>query len=328
MSYNNYINSASHTDKGNYYNTITFIDKQKQSLHYSYETLLNLLSAAENFAGLKNEQYGAYNISTATSYEELKSEFAWELHCFQLALKMYNKKYGEYIFHNELPKEKILSDIKRYITKVENENDKILYYAMMNLILGNKIEIDFDKLFNELDKNSNKSFDPNKLKNLIGPINHILDKIGENSGNPNYEYTIRKFKSNNVEKLINESKKNENTIVQVYLGKKGYLSKIEGKTNEYYFSANQKIYEKLIINGIITNGPKIYKIDNMDGFLYFYGSNFGKILHYFCILFKDKIKININIKDCQIIDRCNGIDILRINNNEHIFLYNNYEDFK
>lgn len=51
------------------------IDKQKQSLYYSYETLFHLLSADENIAGLKNEQYGGYNIYITTTYEDLKSEF-------------------------------------------------------------------------------------------------------------------------------------------------------------------------------------------------------------------------------------------------------------
>ena len=116
------------------------IDKQKQSLHYSYETLFHLLSAAENFAGLKNEQYGGYNISIATKYEDLKSEFIWELDCFQLAMKTYIKKYPEYIFPNELPKDKILSDIKRYIDniKTKKQEDKVLYYAMINIIEGKK----------------------------------------------------------------------------------------------------------------------------------------------------------------------------------------------
>ena len=120
--------------------------KQKQSLHYTYETLLHLLSTAENFAGLKNEQYEAYNISIATEYKDLKSEFVWELDCFQLAMKTYKKKYGEYKFPNELQKEKIIFDIKRYINKIptEKEEDKFLYYAMINIIEGKKTDIDFD----------------------------------------------------------------------------------------------------------------------------------------------------------------------------------------
>ena len=57
---------------------------QQQSIAYSYNILGNLLSSAENFVGLQNEQYGYYNISKAKNRAELKSEFAWELYCFQL----------------------------------------------------------------------------------------------------------------------------------------------------------------------------------------------------------------------------------------------------
>lgn len=78
---------------------IKLIDKQKQALLYSYETLGNLLSSAENFAGLPSEQYEKFNISTAKNHNEMKSEFAWELNCFQMALKKYKKKYGSYNIH-------------------------------------------------------------------------------------------------------------------------------------------------------------------------------------------------------------------------------------
>ena len=246
MRINEYDNSISSYNQ--YQQNVILIDKQKQSLHYSYETLLHLLSAAENFAGLENEQYEAYNISTAKSYEDLKSEFVWELHCFQLALKIYNKKYGKYIFHNELPKEKILADIKRYIKRV-NGNDKILYYIMMNLILEKKISIELDELFDKLDKNPNQSFEPNKLKNLIGPINHILDKIEENSENPNNEYVIRKFKSKSIEQIINESKKNkiQNTI-EPTLSQKEHSSNIESKINKSCLVEKNQINENNMQN--------------------------------------------------------------------------------
>ena len=81
--------------------------KQKQSLHYTYETLLHLLSTAENFAGLKNEQYEAYNISIATEYKDLKSEFVWELDCFQLAMKTYKKNMENINFQMNCKKKKL-----------------------------------------------------------------------------------------------------------------------------------------------------------------------------------------------------------------------------
>ena len=89
-------NLNSDTNENNFQNQ-KYIDKQKQALAYSYETLGNLLSSAENFAGFQNEQYERYNISSATNHDELKSEFAWELNCFQMSLIKY-KKYMENIF--------------------------------------------------------------------------------------------------------------------------------------------------------------------------------------------------------------------------------------
>ena len=215
MRINEYDNSISSYNQ--YQQKVILIDKQKQSLHYSYETLLHLLSAAENFSGLKNEQYEAYNISTATSYEELKSEFIWELHCFQLALQIYNKQYGK-------------------------------YYAMMNLILEKKIDIDFDELLDKLDENPNQSFNPNKLKNLIGPINHILNKIEENSENPNNEYVIKKFKSKSIEQIINESKKKIQNTIEPVLSQKEKSSNIESKINKTYLVEQNQINENNIQN--------------------------------------------------------------------------------
>ena len=68
------------------------VNLQLQSLKYSYETLGNLLSSAENFAGLADEKYEAFNYSSSNDYNSLKSEFAWELECFNLALQTYQKK--------------------------------------------------------------------------------------------------------------------------------------------------------------------------------------------------------------------------------------------
>ena len=67
------------------------IDKQKQSLQYSYENLFHLFSTDENIGVLKNEQYGRYNIYIATTYEDLKSEFVCELQCYELFRQMNEK---------------------------------------------------------------------------------------------------------------------------------------------------------------------------------------------------------------------------------------------
>lgn len=76
---NNYENGYRNNYENPKYSSQLMVDKQKQSLKYSYETLGNLLSTAENFSGLANEKYGSYNYSKTTDYNGLKSEFAWEL---------------------------------------------------------------------------------------------------------------------------------------------------------------------------------------------------------------------------------------------------------
>ena len=43
----------------------------------------------------------------------------------------------------------------------------------MDLINGKKLDINFDKLFDELDKDFNGKFDPNKIKYYVSPINNI-----------------------------------------------------------------------------------------------------------------------------------------------------------
>lgn len=220
------------------------IDKQKQALLYSYETLGNMLSSAENFAGLANEKYEKYNISTANNHDELKSEFAWELHCFQMAIKKYKKKYGEYIFPEKYSKEKIITDIQRYIKLTPEEKDKALYYAMINIINGKKIDIDFDELFDELDNNSESKFDPNKLTKIIGPINFILEDIQNNVEKGNMSFNEDKSKQKEILKNIKEL---EPKKISVILGKKGYLFKIHDSKNDYKFIYEENKKEKILI---------------------------------------------------------------------------------
>ena len=310
------------------------IDRQKQSLHYSYETLFHLLSAAENFAGERNKQYEAYNISIAKSKEELKSEFAWELYCFQLALKTHKQKYDKYCYPQKLSREKIISDIERYITKVKDEKDKILFYAMRNIILEKKIDIDFDKLFDELDKYSQKEFNPQKLVNLIGPLNGILDKIGKNAENPNSDYIIRNSKSKSTEKLIEESAKNESICKLVYLGKSGYLIK-NFNSNEYSFKYDiyPNYFYKIRIFNFKNINRKLYdcNLENQEAYLYFkeINNNYDRTS---CILFNKNEYTNVPSDYITIIDMQNGFGYIKNNEafKEPILLIkkNDFDNYK
>ena len=115
--------------------------KREKFLKLSHEALRNLLSLAENYA-----KYGS-------SY--IKSEFVWQIYYFQKMMLLYIKKYGPYTFPNNCPKESILNQMIYYKKILIHANDRYLYDAIIDLLYnGKKPKIDFDELFNELDKQS------------------------------------------------------------------------------------------------------------------------------------------------------------------------------
>ena len=304
------------------------INQQKQDLHFSYETLMHLLSSAENFSGLNEEQYGGYNISTATKYEDLKSEFAWELHCFQKAMKLYIQKYGDYPFPKDLPKGKILNDIQRYINKAKNEKEKKLYIEMKNLINREKLDVDFDKLFDELDKDSNKNFDPNKIKDYIGPLNSILNDI-ENNAEKEFEIKTKKTKA--LKKLIKHSQLNSNIYLYGIIGKRGKLFRLK-ESNCFNFQ-NNLINETIILNTPLKNGQKLYEckvISNNNPYkeyIYILSGKFNN--NGICCYLFDDMPQKIPESYITIIDRANNYGILKQNvQDEKGVLLVNYEDLK
>ena len=194
---------------------------QQQSLGYSYNVLGNLLSSAENFAGMPNNQYGYYNISKAKSKEELRQEFAWELYCFQLSLNKFITKYKlkEYPYPAEAPKEKILEDIKMWNEKMKDIKDKLLFDAMINIILGKKTDIDFDSLFDEMD--ANKKLNPKRLNEIIGPLNYALDQIEEDAKEtekkgkaPSFHVGEKMDEKSTMYKIKNAGEKEEKPKIQ------------------------------------------------------------------------------------------------------------------
>ena len=304
------------------------VNRQKQDLHYSYYILMQLLSSAENFAGLSEEQYGGYNISIAKKYEDLKSEFAWELHCFQKSMQLYIKKYGKnYPYPTNLPKEKILNDIKRYISQTQNDKEKKLYEAMMDLINEKNIDIDFDQLFDELDEDPNKKLDPNKIKDYIGPINNVLNDIENNADK---EFEIKKNKTKPLKKLVKYSQNNSNPNLYVLIGKKGKLSK-ENNTNCFIFQYNST-KKRILLKSPFKNGKKLYECQESSTskeYIYLSGEPYGNDNDFACVYFDGKPqpiqKNNFFIKDKE-----NNYGILKNNNanEEEEVLVENYEDLK
>lgn len=275
-------------------------DQKKQALRYSYETLGNLLSTAENFAGLANEKYSKFNITTSYNYENLKSEFAWELHCFQKARQTFQKKFQcPYQFPNDIPQDTILNDINRYMKRTQNKQDIILFNCMINIIKGDKINIDFEKLFEELDKNANSKIDPNKLKGIIGPLNQILDQQLDEADKGNMNLNLFDDKHiNNRENLKYISEKNSQTI-KIQIGTEG---KLMLKNKEFIFQPigsrtekKLKIDEPQFDNISKDLRPYLYSYNKKKGKIYILQKNKNEYFHK-CFIF-DSIAKNLN-KDC------------------------------
>ena len=312
-------------------------DKQKQSLHYTYEILYHLLYIAENYAGIKNGQYKASNIFISTKYKDLKSEFAWELHCFQLAKKKYEKIYGKYVFPNNLSKEKILFDINKYIQNLSNEKDKVLYYAMIIIIIGEKIDINFDELFKELDRTPNKILQPRELE--INYLNQTPYTTERNNKEEKNKYEIRKYKSSSLGNVMKSSNKENNFLLGI-IGKKGILTKVKEPNifsiefkNDCSFD---KDYKLITFDNPILKGKKLYKCKiknkytfDKNGFIYFLSDNFN-YRGSFCILFDEDPK-NIPEQYIKIIDEKNGYGAYKMNDyieGEDFLIIGNYKNLK
>ena len=248
-------------------------DKKKQALRYSYETLGNLLSTAENFGGFPNEKYSRYNITTSYDYQNLKSEFAWELHCFQRARNLFQQKFQcPYQFPTDISQETILKDIKKYMKKTKNPQDIILFNCMINIIKGDKVNIDFEKLFEELDKNANDKINPNKLKGIIGPLNEILDQQLDEADKGNMNLYLFDDKNIKHRKNLKDISERNSQTIQIQIG-------IEGKLYKQSGDFKYKIHVGSNVKTIKIDNPRFNSFTNdLNPDLYTFDNNNGKII--------------------------------------------------
>lgn len=247
------------------------VDKKMQALRYSYETLGNLLSTAENFAGLKNEKYSKFNITTNYDYENLKSEFAWELHCFQKSRKIFQDKFQcPYQFPKDTPEESIIKDINRYMKKAKNNQDIILFNCMINIIKGEKININFDKLFEELDKCADSKINPNKLKDLIGPLNQILDKQLEEADKGNMDLNLINDNHKHDRDNLKHISQRNSQMIKVIIGIEGNLIQDKNELIFQQFKTQNKIKIKI-------DNPHFNVVNNLTSLLYTFNNGRGKI---------------------------------------------------
>jgi len=233
-------------------------DKKKQALRYSYETLGNLLSTAENFGGFPNEKYSRYNITTSYDYQNLKSEFAWELHCFQRARNLFQQKFQcPYQFPTDISQETILKDIKKYMKKTKNPQDIILFNCMINIIKGDKVNIDFEKLFEELDKNANDKINPNKLKGIIGPLNEILDQQLEEADKGNMNLNLLDDRNINHRKNLKRISESNSQTIEIIIGFEGKLIGCDISKGMLIKAYNRGIYDDLFIHHHLQECPYV-----------------------------------------------------------------------
>ena len=196
---------------------------------------------------MPNNQYGYYNISKAKRKEDLRQEFALELHCFQLSLEklLENYNYHEYHYPAKLPKGKILEDIKMWKSRIKQSEDLLLFDAMKDIINGKNLQINYDELFDSLD--SNKKLNPKRLKEIIPPLNYTLDQIVDHAnerekiGKPPSFHVGEKMPYNSgMYKLKNSGNYDYNDN----LGKNKNIP-----NNNDYLKDNEKLYEITLYDG-------------------------------------------------------------------------------
>jgi hypothetical protein len=218
--------------------------------------------------------------------------------------------------------------------RAKHNQDIILFNCMINIIKGEKININFDKLFEELDKYSNSKINPNKLKDLIGPLNQILDKQLEEADKGNMDLNlINENHKHDRDNLKHISQRNAQ-MIKVIIGIEGNL--LEDK-NEFIFQPF-KTQNEIKIK---IDDPQFNFAKNLNSFLYSFNNGKGKIYvfpksgnYYKCYIFENNIK-SLN-KDCfqvkETIESDNKIFTfgeVKIGNNKNYGLIEEYkENFK
>ena len=138
-------------------------------LKLSHEALMKLLSLAEKYA-----KYGS---------KDIKHEFVWQIYYFKKIMSSYIKKYKDYTFPDNFSKDEILNEIFKFKAYIHLK-DKYLYDAMIDIFNERKPKIDFDKLFDEFDKES-------KISNLLGPT---IKSECEKFENKKYQQIFKRIK--------------------------------------------------------------------------------------------------------------------------------------
>lgn len=191
--------------------------KQAQDQEYSNSTLGNLLATAESLACIsgykkprKYAYYDPYDTGNKKSKDELRTEFMYELECFNISYKNYVKNYEHYDYPRNNSLKSIMNDINEWKMNVK-EKDQHYYDSLIKILKNEKYE-SYEENILEGCKNEDEK---EKLENALGDMaraKHHADKKGKN-----------------VKEQIEKTGEYQNEMV--IGGQAGNLKKKKGKTN-------------------------------------------------------------------------------------------------
>lgn len=214
--------------------------KQAQDQEYSNSTLGNLLATAESLACIsgykkprKYAYYDPYDTGCKKSKDELRTEFMYELECFNISYKNYIKTYKYYDYPRNNSLNSIINDINEWKMNVKEKDQH--YYDSLIKILNNEEFESYEEKILENCKNKDEKED---LKNSLCEManaKHYADKKGKN-----------------VKEQIEKTGKYSNEMV--IGGQPGNLNKRKEKNNPNDNLENKKSKSK----------SKKHKNDEMD----------------------------------------------------------------
>lgn len=224
------------------------VNKQKiiqmQDQNHSLNIMGRILSYAENYANLnqpdknfkrKYKYYDSFNASEKMSLNNYRNAFILQIILFNGSYNNYVKKYRNYDYSENLPKDSIIKEIQQMKKKLINhqEDDK-LYDSIINIINNKPININiFQNEINEMKNDGHKGkCNTHTLMSNVPPIKNNIEDLDDEIekdylNNPNYRPSMKLNKKspdmeyiegpnyNNIKfKNINEEDKKEQMDIE------------------------------------------------------------------------------------------------------------------
>lgn len=117
--------------------------KKLQDQEFSFNIMCILLNSLEGYSLDKKEKrkYGGYDHFNSVETKDklqMKKQLIFHLRRMKDSYELYTQDHGHYDFPKKMRKEEIISDVKKWASKVPIE-DKKYYFAFIDLINGEKI---------------------------------------------------------------------------------------------------------------------------------------------------------------------------------------------